>query len=211
MFSSLNFKNLTLSAAGLVFALGSASVHAKAAQVAGNEHPFMTTGGITSQPIGHYEFCKRLPDECNITFNKTAPIKLDQESWSKIVQVNIEVNARIQPMTDMEIYGQEEYWTYSTTVGDCEEYVLLKRRELAEAGLPLSALLITVLRKPDGEGHAVLTVRTDHGDFILDNLTDTVKNWADTDYTYLKRQAANHAGRWVSIEAPDRLVVGSVH
>ncbi|WP_374708236.1 transglutaminase-like cysteine peptidase [Pseudochrobactrum sp. sp1633] len=210
MFSFVNFKNLTLSAAGLVLALGSSVFMPQAVQAAQTGNPFMATGGLTSQPIGHYEFCKRMPNECNLTSAQTAPIKLDQATWAKIVQVNIEVNALIQPMTDMEIYGQEEYWTYSTTVGDCEEYVLLKRRELAEAGLPLSSLLITVLRKPDGEGHAVLTVRTDRGDFVLDNLTDAVKNWQETDYTYLKRQAANHTGRWVSIETPGNLVVGAV-
>lgn len=204
MFSFIKFKNLTLSAAGFVLTLGSSALAAQ------TDAPFMTTGNLTSQPIGHYEFCKRLPNECNLTSAQTAPVKLDQATWAKIVQVNLEVNARIQPMTDMEIYGVEEYWTYSTTVGDCEEYVLLKRRELAEAGLPLSSLLITVLRKPDGEGHAVLTIRTDRGDFILDNLTDAVKNWQETDYTYLKRQAANHTGRWVSIEAPSNLVVGAV-
>ena len=26
----------------------------------------MVTGGLTSQPIGHYEFCKANPDECSI-------------------------------------------------------------------------------------------------------------------------------------------------
>ena len=204
MFSFVNFKNLTLSAAGFVLALGAS------AQAAETNSPFMATGNLTSQPIGHYEFCKRLPNECNLTFSQTAPIKLDQATWAKIVQVNINVNARIQPMTDMELYGQEEYWAYPVNAGDCEDYVLLKRRELAEAGLPLSSLLITVLRKPDGEGHAVLTVRTDRGDFVLDNLTDAVKNWQETDYTYLKRQAANHTGRWVSIETPSNLVVGAV-
>ncbi|WOC15999.1 transglutaminase-like cysteine peptidase [Pseudochrobactrum sp. MP213Fo] len=207
MFSFVNIKNLALSAAGLACALGFAMQPALAAQA---DNPFMSTGGLTSQPIGHYELCKRLPNECNITFNQTAPAKLDQTVWAKIVQINTDVNARIHPMTDIELYGQEEYWAYPVTAGDCEDYVLLKRRELAQAGVPLSSLLITVLRKPDGEGHAVLTVRTDRGDFILDNLTDTVKNWQETDYTYLKRQAANHTGRWVSIETPSNLVVGAI-
>ncbi len=207
MFSFGTIKNLTLSAASAVLALGFAVPSAQAQQA---DTPFMSTGGLTSQPIGHYEFCKRLPNECNLTFTQTAPVKLDQATWTKILQVNADVNARIQPVTDMELYGQEEYWAYPVVAGDCEDYVLLKRRELAEAGIPLSSLLITVLRKPDGEGHAVLTVRTDRGDFVLDNLTDAVKNWQETDYTYLKRQAANHTGRWVSIETPSNLVVGAV-
>lgn len=171
---------------------------------------FMHTGKVTSQPIGHYEFCKREAQECNIASRDTSPLPLGHANWQRIVEVNLSVNERIKPMTDMEIYGVEEYWAYPTTVGDCEDYVLLKQRELQKAGIPISDLLITVVRKPDGEGHAVLTVRTDRGDFVLDNLTDEVLRWNETDYTYLKRQAANNTGRWVTIEAPDNLLVGSV-
>ncbi len=171
---------------------------------------FMRIGGLTSQPIGHYELCKRLPLECAYRSENTAPLKLSREMWGQLVAVNASVNERIKPMTDKEIYGKEEYWAYPTVFGDCEDYVLLKRKELAQAGIPLSDLLITVVRKRDGEGHAVLTVRTDRGDFVLDNLADEVKIWSETSYTYLKRQAANNSGRWVSIEAPSNLLVGSV-
>lgn len=171
---------------------------------------FMQTGKVTSQPIGHYEFCKREAQECNIASRDTSPLPLGHANWQRIVEVNLSVNERIKPMTDMEIYGVEEYWAYPTTVGDCEDYVLLKQRELQKAGVPITDLLITVVRKPDGEGHAVLTVRTDRGDFVLDNLTDEVLRWNETDYTYLKRQATNNTGRWVTIEAPDNLLVGSV-
>ena len=96
--------------------------------------------------------------------------------------------------------------------GDCEDYVLEKRRDLARLGLSLSNLLITVVRKPDGEGHAVLTVRTDKGDYILDNLTDAVRLWDQTGYRFLKRQASNHTGRWVTIREaqPSAPLVGSV-
>ncbi|AIJ86271.1 transglutaminase-like cysteine peptidase [Brucella melitensis] len=179
-----------------------------AAQAASGD--FMQTGKITSQPIGHYEFCKREARECAITSRDTRALKLTPANWQHIIEVNFSVNERIKPMTDMEIYGIEEYWAYPTTVGDCEDYVLLKQRELHQAGIPLTDLLITVVRKPNGEGHAVLTARTDRSDFVLDNLTDEVMRWDETDYTYLKRQAANHTGRWVTIEAPDNLLVGSV-
>lgn len=193
--------------------LGIATVSALtagAAVVSAASVKFMETGGYTSQPIGHYEFCKREAAECAITSRDTRPLKLTNENWQRIVKTNIDVNARIEAKTDMEIYGLEEYWAYPTTVGDCEDYVLLKQRELIKAGISPSVLLITVLRKHDGEGHAVLTLRTDRGDFILDNLTDEILNWQDTDYTYLKRQAANHSGRWVSIESQSNILVGSV-
>ncbi len=45
--------------------------------------------------------------------------------------------------------------------GDCEDYALLKRKMLMQAGWPREALLMTVVRDKKGEGHAVLTVKTD--------------------------------------------------
>ena len=187
---------------------GSAFISLSGSALAANE--FMTVTGQTSQPIGHYEFCERLPKECKIRNTNLHPIKLDQSSWDILIDVNHSVNARIRPATDMELYGREEYWTYPVDAGDCEDYVLEKQRELREKGFPLASLLITVVRKPDGEGHAVLTVRTDRGDFILDNLRDDVNNWKDTEYTYLKRQSTQTPGRWVSIEQRDDIVVSSV-
>jgi predicted transglutaminase-like cysteine proteinase len=114
-------------------------------------------------------------------------------------------------MSDFNIYGKEEVWIYPDAgVGDCEDYVLEKRKMLFESGIAISNLLITVVRKPDGEGHAVLTVRTDNGDFVLDNLTDKVRLWSETGYRYMKRQASNHTGHWVSIRGGDATLVGSV-
>jgi predicted transglutaminase-like cysteine proteinase len=42
----------------------------------------------------------------------------------------------------------------------------------------------------------VVTVRTDRGDFVLDNLTDAIKSWDQTGYRFLKLQSPDHAGRW---------------
>lgn len=173
----------------------------------------MLTGGLTSQPIGHYDFCKANPAECNTRLRDTGPERVAGELWRQVVAVNAGVNAAIKPMNDIDIYGKDEVWAYPDNgVGDCEDYVLEKRRELARLGLSLSNLLITVVRKPDGEGHAVLTLRTDKGDFILDNLTDSVLLWNETGYRFLKRQATNHTGRWVSIREtqPSAALVGSV-
>jgi predicted transglutaminase-like cysteine proteinase len=168
----------------------------------------MVTGGLTSQPIGHYDFCKRLPVECAIRPRDRGPMPLSGDSWAKIERVNLAVNRAVRPKSDWDIYGVEEYWTYPDQgVGDCEDYALEKRRQLMRKGVPLSDILITVVRKPDGEGHAVLTLRTDRGDFILDNLNDEIRPWSQTGYKFLKRQATNHTGRWVTLrEGPSALV-----
>jgi predicted transglutaminase-like cysteine proteinase len=171
----------------------------------------MLTGALTSQPIGHYEFCKSTPSECSIRVRVTTPEAMSGALWSLIVGVNSEVNDSVKPMNDLDIYGRDEVWAYPVNgVGDCEDYVLQKRKELQKRGFSLANLLVTVVRKPDGEGHAVLTVRTDKGDFILDNLTSSVLDWSQTGYRFLKRQAANNTGRWVTIREGSAPLVSAV-
>lgn len=193
--------------AALLILLGTAL--AQAASPASKSH-WMPTGERTSQPIGHYEFCQRHEAECKITSSNSTPLTLNQKLWQEIITVNASVNEKIAPRTDMEVWGQEEYWEYPTTAGDCDDYMLLKRRELMALGIPANTLLMTVVRQPNGEGHAVLTVRTDRGDFILDNLDQRVLAWNDTDYTFLKRQSTTNTGKWVSIKSGSNLLVSSI-
>lgn len=171
---------------------------------------FMPTGGLSTQPVGHYEFCQRHPDECT-KIGARQPVELTRKLWAAMVDINNIVNTMVTPRTDMEMWGVEEHWSYPVNgYGDCEDYVLEKRRRLVKAGVPASNLLITVVRQPNGEGHAVLTVNTAMGDFVLDNLEPRILAWTDTDYQYLKRQSSKHAGMWVGIEDGRNLLVGSV-
>ncbi|WP_246665980.1 transglutaminase-like cysteine peptidase [Aquamicrobium sp. LC103] len=171
----------------------------------------MVTGGLTSQPIGHYEFCKKYPAECSIRMRDRGPMALTDRQWRLAHRVNAEVNRAVKPMNDIDIYGKEEVWAYPDRgVGDCEDYVLEKRRRLSKLGFSLSNLLITVVRKPDGEGHAVLTLRTNRGDLVLDNLHDELRPWNKTGYRFLKRQASDHTGRWVSLREEQNMLVGAV-
>ncbi len=160
---------------------------------------FMAIVAETTQPIGHYEFCLALPEECEVRSPPLGPVVLTDLAWAQLVEVNNLVNAAVVPATDQELFGRIEVWVYPATRGDCEDYVLLKRRILAENGWPLAALLITVVKRPDGEGHAVLTVRTDRGDLVLDNLDGEIRVWSETPYLFLKRQSERHTGRWVAI------------
>ncbi|MDO1583728.1 transglutaminase-like cysteine peptidase [Rhizobium oryzicola] len=160
----------------------------------------MVVTGKANQPIGHYEFCKNYPSECVPTGRDPGPLALTEERWRKILDVNYTVNTTIKPMTDMELYGVEEKWAYPTTAGDCEDYALLKRKMLIGQGISPSNLLMTVVLQPNGEGHAVLTVRTDRGDFVLDNMRNKVMLWSETEYTYLKRQSSDNPGQWVKLQ-----------
>ena len=171
---------------------------------------FMHTGGQTTQPVGHYEFCQRYPIECTSVSRPAAPVELTRKLWSTLIDINNAVNTMVAPRTDLEMWKVEEFWSYPDRYGDCEDYVLEKRRLLMERGVPASSLLITVVRQPNGDGHAVLTVRTSLGDFILDNMEPRILPWHETVYTFLKRQSEQHSGRWVAINDDRQIAVGSV-
>ena len=128
---------------------------------------------------------------------------LTAKAWKDLVRVNNWVNDTIKPVTDLEHWGVVERWSYPDDgYGDCEDYVLLKRRMLIQAGWPREALLITVVRDKKGDGHAVLTVKTDKGDFILDNQDEDVLLWSDTGYRFVKRQSQTDPNIWVSLGDP---------
>lgn len=172
----------------------------------------MATVGSTSQPVGHYDFCKEYAAECAVRSSGRDRVRLSPGLWNQLIDVNTRVNIAITPATDEEIYGVPEMWAYpgADMRGDCEDIVLLKRRELIEMGWPVGALLITVVRQQNGDGHAVLTVLTDRGDLILDNLQPHILVWTETDYEYVKRQSERHSGRWSEIQDIRTVAVGSL-
>jgi Predicted periplasmic protein len=158
-----------------------------------------TVGGTTSIPVGHAEFCQHRPDECRANPDPVAAVSLTEGLWQQLLAVNTGINQAVVPVTDQELYQVAEFWTYPNGYGDCEDYVLAKRRELINAGWPASTLLIAVVKQANGEGHAVLMVRTDRGDLVLDNQIGTIDLWNQTPYKFIKRQSQANAGQWVDM------------
>jgi predicted transglutaminase-like cysteine proteinase len=161
---------------------------------------FITVRDHARAPIGWVEFCAEQPAECRGGVEAARDAALTPASWRELVRLNRLVNGRIKPMTDLEHYGVVEKWAYPDDgYGDCEDYVLLKRRMLMEAGWPRQALLITVVRDKKGDGHAVLTVKTDKGEFILDNQNEEIVLWSETGYRFVKRQSQTDPNSWVAL------------
>ncbi|MCJ2011175.1 transglutaminase-like cysteine peptidase [Methylobacterium sp. J-076] len=144
-------------------------------------------------------FCESYPAECAVDRAEPARIALTPAAWNTIVSVNRRINRSIEPMTDMEHLHVADRWDLAEDgIGDCEDYQLLKRHLLAEAGLPRRAMRMTVVIDEKGEGHAVLTLLTDRGDLVLDNKTDTILPWHRTGYVFIKRESQD-AVAWVSL------------
>jgi predicted transglutaminase-like cysteine proteinase len=168
-----------------------------------NELLFVAAGPVARPPIGWVEFCADHPFECKVTPTAPRDVVLSNKAWTDLVRINRWVNENVRPVTDLEHWGVVEKWSYPDDgYGDCEDYVLLKRRMLTEAGWPREALLITVVREKNGNGHAVLTVKTDQGEFILDNQEERILLWSETSYRFVKRQSQSDPNRWVSLGDP---------
>ncbi|MCI0735811.1 MAG: transglutaminase-like cysteine peptidase, partial [Beijerinckiaceae bacterium] len=128
---------------------------------------------------------------------------LSPEKLKQIERVHKWVNARVTPVPDMEHWGIIDKWNYPADgKGDCEDFTLLKRKLLMEEGLPRQALLMTIVKDERNEGHAVLTVKTTSGEFVLDNMNDDVKPWSRTGYRFVKRQSQIDQNIWVQIGDP---------
>ncbi|MCC3245248.1 transglutaminase-like cysteine peptidase [Methylocystis sp. WRRC1] len=164
---------------------------------------FAATGAETSVPYGWVDFCQRYRGECQETTHEARDIELTPAAFRKIARINSWVNRNIDPVSDTDHWGAVDAWDYPTDgKGDCEDYALLKRRMLIEAGFPAEALLLTVVKEKNGDGHSVLTIKTNRGEFVLDNLADQVKPWTAAPYRFVKRQSQENPNVWVSIGAP---------
>jgi predicted transglutaminase-like cysteine proteinase len=160
--------------------------------------------------IGWVRFCEHSPEECAVDLSEPATIELAPKVWQTLVRINRQVNGSIKAAADKDHWGVEDRWDYPEDgVGDCEDFQLLKRKLLAEAGLPRRAMRMTVVIDAEGDGHAVLTVRTDGGDLILDNKRDAVLAWNETGYEFIKREGSDTKA-WVALGGePARTVVAS--
>ena len=194
------FKTITLAFVGAVLAIGAAAASSPAVPNASAA----IVGAPTSIPYGWVDFCGREPDECALGKLKPVDIALTAKTMAILDEVNHHANSTIEPVSNLDHWGTLlDHWDYPLDGrGDCKVYALYKRKLLIERGFPRQALLMTIVHDLEGQGHAILTVKTDHGDFVLDNLTDDIRPWDATGYQFLKRQAQDDPNVWLAIGTP---------
>ena len=159
----------------------------------------LVAGGVARPIIAWADFCRRHAVECRVDGGEPETVAMTPQLWRLVTDVNLKVNRSIKPLTDAEHWGVVDRWDFPDDgYGDCEDYQVLKRKRLADAGVPRRAMRMTVVLDENNEGHAVLMVRTDRGDYILDNKRDEVLPWHQTGYVYVKRESQDDIA-WVSL------------
>jgi predicted transglutaminase-like cysteine proteinase len=149
----------------------------------GSPHSAHATG---KPPLGFAIMCLKTPRECE--GGGEASVSATPQLLAMLIAINEDVNRSIKPHPD----GRRDVWSAGATYGDCEEYVLAKRRALMRARVDASSLRIAFVKTTTGRDHAVLIVRTTNGgDLVLDNLTNTVMPIARTGYRLVAMSGTN--------------------
>ena len=152
-------------------------------------------------PAGFISFCLRFQGQCDNAPGTASAVLLTDDTWRTLNRINRSVNDAIWPQDDIVHYGRAEYWTIPTDgYGDCDDYAVTKRKALLDAGFPAPAVRLAIVETPRVTRHAVLTVSTDKGDFVLDSLRNDIVAWNATGFTWLERQDPMRPLAWVSLQ-----------
>ena len=154
----------------------------------------------TSQPAAYADLCQRHASLCDVPERATerARIVLDETTFEALDEVNLAVNRAIRYRSDDKVFGRAEFWTVVADgdAGDCEDFALTKLQRLLDRGFPREAMRLAIVHRPrDGIRHAVLTVETDRGTYVLDSSYNRVVAWSDLPYTNWMRENPGHE-RW---------------
>jgi len=176
--------------AGLAPAMDDVAVPALAVAVS---DPVEGPGAVSAADFG--------VDVVAIASDDVPPIlTMDKARWKRLKTINRDVNRRVRRGSDARLYGVADFWSAPQgrdARGDCEDYVLAKRRELIAQGFPAEALSIAIVTTAWDESHAVLLVATDEGEMVLDNLTPRISRWDRVNYRWGERQAPGKVFDWV--------------
>lgn len=161
------------------------------------QEAFLVSRMTVSAPAGAQNLCGRYPWACQTS---AQPTRISASGLDIAVTVNRQINRQVTSISDQAQYGRTEHWALPTgRGGDCEDFALIKKKRLIEAGLDPQMLLVSTVLDRNRNAHAVLVIRTVQGDFVLDNLRDEVLPWRQTGYTFLRMQDPAQPGRWTAV------------
>ncbi len=161
--------------------------------------PFLGISAAIPAPSGAADLCQRYDWACQ----RSAPAQPSgRQTLTLARKINRQVNTSVRSVPDVVQYGTREVWTLPTPRGgDCEDFALLKKQELMHRGVPGQHLLLATVFAARTGSHAVLVLRLADGDYILDNMTDQIKLWSQTNYTFLRVQNPDAPDRWMAVFA----------
>jgi predicted transglutaminase-like cysteine proteinase len=195
-------------AATLIALLTLAGSGAACSQTAHGRLDELRTGRVVAGPAGWLNWCMADLRRCG-TARRTEIVPTTPALLALLEHVQREVNGAIAPKSEP---SGRDLWRDDAVAGDCEDYALAKRARLLAAGLPAGAVRLATAALPLGELHAVLTVETDRGTLVLDNLVRDVVSMRALDYAWLRVEGTRGSLAWLQLDGSaqrhaDRAVV----
>ena len=169
------------------------------------KHPFRSWARVIDD---HIDDLRRMQD-CADT--KIGPCRVARwfESVEYLKNASIEkklrrVNSKLNDnpyLTDIRNWGIEDYWEtpleFLKRRGDCEDYAISKYETLKFLGVDPSQMRIVVVTDTNlGINHAVLVVRVEDKNYVLDNQTDHVIDSRRIRH-YRPLYSVNETGWWL--------------
>lgn len=156
----------------------------------------LRTGRVVAGPAGWLNWCMADPGRC-APARQAETLASTASLLALLERVQREVNAAIEPRPEP---PGRDLWRADAAAGDCEDYALAKRARLQAAGLPAGAVRLATAALPRGELHAVLTVETDRGTLVLDNLARGVVPIRALDYAWLRVEGTQGSLAWLQLD-----------
>jgi predicted transglutaminase-like cysteine proteinase len=206
--------------AALVTSLGLAAAltvgAASPAYAANAPGTFIMSTKSVAAPRGFTGVCEKYAWAC-LSRSKHSKTHSADQKLDLARKVNTTINRRVREISDVRQYRVAELWALPTRRGgDCEDFALLKKKTLITHGIPAERLLIATVLDRKKRPHAVLVMRTEKGDFILDNQTNRIVPWNKTGYSFLRMQRPDAPSQWMAImsggifdKRPTRLGAGT--
>ena len=192
-----NVKLRTLATGALAVALTAATMTTPQSTEAAIGQTFLKARMNAPAPSAAQNLCQKYTWACHASGDRR---KLTQNDITLVRKINLKVNRQIREVSDSRQYRKTDYWTLPLSArGDCEDFALLKKQKLVEAGIAPERLLIATVLDQRRQGHAVLILRADSGDYVLDNLTNRIKPWKSTRYLFLRMQNPEAPKKWVGL------------
>lgn len=120
-------------------------------------------------PYGWLEYCASDP---------AAHCEVKQITVADLAALNLTVNHAIGGRSDA---PGRDIWTAFPVdrAGDCDDYVITKRRALLALGMPAAAMHVVAGDTPEGNAHLVLYVEAEGIVWVLDNRQDAIYHPGD--------------------------------
>jgi predicted transglutaminase-like cysteine proteinase len=164
-----------------------------AAATAGNT--YLLASVDMPPPNGAQNICEKYNWACA---GQGKAVRSVAQEMALVEQVNTMVNSSVKPASDRRQFRSRDYWSLPTASGgDCEDFALLKKRELVRLGVDHRKLLLATVLDRKRVPHAVLVYRSDRGDLLLDNLTNDIRDWRSSRYIFLRMQNPQNPRSWV--------------